>query len=180
MEQVVLYREIQYLRQKLITALIAISFLLPVIIVAVAYVAENKSGTPTVQSIDKQSELVASLIFTLALGIAVFLLFRYSNLKLEVRTDGFYYKYFPFHLSVHKILTNDVSKVYIRDFSPLGEYGGWGIRYGFAKRGKGYIVSGKTGLQFELKNGKKILFTTTDPRQMEAAVNRIFLHGNKI
>jgi hypothetical protein len=49
----------------------------------------------------------------------------------------------------------EIEKISVREYSPLFEYGGWGIRRG--KSGRAYNVKGNIGLQLVLKNGKKIL-----------------------
>lgn len=60
-----------------------------------------------------------------------------------------------------KISWDNIEEAYIRDYKPLLEYGGWGVRYGFGGRGVAYSVGGgRKGLQLKLKNGQKILIGT--------------------
>ncbi|SDL02555.1 hypothetical protein SAMN04487898_11451 [Pedobacter sp. ok626] len=66
-----------------------------------------------------------------------------------------------------------IDKYYIRTYSPLGEYGGWGIRYSMSGQGMAYNVSGNKGLQLELNNGKKILIGTNNPTELEAALTKL-------
>ncbi|MES2389410.1 MAG: hypothetical protein V4543_15515, partial [Bacteroidota bacterium] len=63
------------------------------------------------------------------------------------------------------------AKAYIRTYSPMGEYGGWGIRYGINK-GWLYNVSGNMGLQLELLDGKKVLIGTRKPDEIIAALRK--------
>ncbi len=46
-----------------------------------------------------------------------------------------------------------------------------GIRYG--PKGTAYNVSGKIGLQLELKNGKKILIGTRKPEEIENLLHHL-------
>jgi hypothetical protein len=64
-------------------------------------------------------------------------------------------------LGRRRISWKNIEKAYIRDYKPLMEYGGWGIRYGFGNKGMAYSLGGgNKGLQLELNNGKKILVGT--------------------
>ena len=96
----------------------------------------------------------------LALFVAVWV---YFSLKLEVwiDQDGIHYRYFPMIWKNKLISRQEIQRYEIRKYSPLFDYGGWGIRYGFGmKWGKAYNVSGNIGLQLYLTNGKKVLFGT--------------------
>jgi hypothetical protein len=53
-------------------------------------------------------------------------------------------------------------------YSPLRDYGGWGIRYG--SKGKAYNVSGNRGVRLELSNGKRLLFGSQRPEELSEAV----------
>lgn len=103
----------------------------------------------------------AMLIFTTLapFGFAT-LLFRILKLETEINEEGFTYRFFPFHLSKKEIKWADAEKVYTREYRPLLEYGGWGIKGLVSSNGRAYNVSGNKGLQFELKSGKKVLFGT--------------------
>jgi len=50
----------------------------------------------------------------------------------------------------------DIEKFKALEYSPLKEYGGWGIKYGF--KGKAYNVSGNKGVKIFLNNGTNIMF----------------------
>jgi hypothetical protein len=84
-------------------------------------------------------------------------------MKLEVwiDQDGFHYRFFPIVFKEKLISKAEIQQCEIRKYSAILDYGGWGLRRGIGRKwGKGYIVSGDTGLQLYLTNGKKVLFTT--------------------
>jgi len=54
-------------------------------------------------------------------------------------------------------------------YSPISDYGGWGIRYGSI--GKAYNVSGNRGVQLELLNGERILIGSQKPEELAAAID---------
>ena len=76
--------------------------------------------------------------------IAIGVLFLLSKLETEVRSDGLYVRFFPFHIHFKRFTTDDLGEYYARRYKPLREYGGWGIRYG--RKGKAYNVSGNKGV----------------------------------
>lgn len=98
------------------------------------------------------------LIFTMILT-----LWYYYVMKLEVwiDQDGIHYRFFPVIFKNKFISKEEILRFEIRKHNAIIEYGGRGIRLGVGRKwGRGYIVSGTTGLQLYLKNGKKVLFGT--------------------
>lgn len=101
------------------------------------------------------------------------MLWGYFKLKLEVwiDQDGIHYRFFPLIRKNRLISKAEIQRFEIRKYNPIIDYGGWGVRFGLgmklkfnfglgSKWGKAYIVSGNTGLQLYLTNGKKVLFGT--------------------
>ena len=71
----------------------------------------------------------------------------------EVKNDAIHIRFFPLKREV--IPFSEIAKCDARQYSPIKEYGGWGIRYG--TKGIAYNVSGDRGVQLELTNGKRLL-----------------------
>ena len=88
--------------------------------------------------------------------IAIPLIFYFFELRTFVTKEGLHYQFFPFHLKKHLIKLDEIEKIEALQYKPLGDYGGWGIRYGF--KGKAYNVSGNKGVKVHLTNKKNILF----------------------
>lgn len=107
----------------------------------------------------------------LILGVILPWFFYSLKLITLVKSDGVYYRFMPLHFSYCNIAFTDIQKCEIRSYNPIMEYGGWGIRYGF--HGKAYNVSGDKGIQFELKNGKRILLGTQKPEEFFQAINSL-------
>lgn len=105
--------------------------------------------------------------------ILIIVLFFLTKLSTQIKTDGIYLKFFPFHWSYKYYSKDMISKCYVRTYSPLGEYGGWGLRYSISGHGMAYNVSGNKGLQLELNNGKKILIGTNKPSDLEEALVKL-------
>jgi hypothetical protein len=84
-------------------------------------------------------------------------------------------RFIPFHLKEIFIAWNQLDECYIRTYSPLGEYGGWGIKYGLGGAGKVYNVSGNQGLQLVFKDGARLLIGTQKPLELQEIINKLDL-----
>ena len=117
------YREVQYFRQVWLWVIIlAIS-----IFVIYAMVQQLILGRPFG---DHPASDVGILIIGVIIGFALPIFLFTSKLVTEVRKDGLYFRFFPFHLSLHKVLFQDLKRYEVRTYNGVKEYGGWGIRYG--------------------------------------------------
>ena len=105
------------------------------------------------------------------LTIGIVALFIVLKLETKVRSDGLYVRYFPFHFKFKKINPEDLTEYSARQYSPLREYGGWGIKCG--KGGKAYNVSGDRGLQLVFNNGKRLLIGSQKADELEQAMRSV-------
>ena len=108
------------------------------------------------------------IIFWLLFGIGLPALLLYARLITEVRNDGIYIRFVPFHFSFHKIAFEELKSFEVRKYNALREYGGWGIRYG--PQGKAYNVGGNRGMQLELVDRKRILIGSQRPEEFLAVL----------
>lgn len=106
--------------------------------------------------------VIVSIVVSLLL-LALFLLFR---LDTQIRHSGIYVRFFPLHTKYKLYSWSTISRLYIRKYAPLKEFGGWGVRYG--SNGKAYNISGNDGLQIEFANGKQLLIGTGKPEELSA------------
>jgi hypothetical protein len=96
-------------------------------------------------------------------GIAFPLFFLALKMTTEVRRDALYVRFVPGH---HRIIRlEEIKSAEVREYRPLRDYGGWGIRYS-AKQGMAYNVSGTKGVQLELTSGKRILIGSQEPDRL--------------
>ena len=105
----------------------------------------------------------STLEMAVALIIPIFLFVL--NLETEISKEGISVRFFPFHLKKKFFSWDEIAKAEVREYSPLLEYGGWGIRRG--KSGVAYNVKGNMGLQLVLKSGKKILIGTQKAEELK-------------
>ena len=118
----------------------------------------------------ESSELVIALSVVI-LAPAIIFLFK---LKTRIDEKGIHYRFIPFHLKTQLIPWSDIDKIYVRNYDPISEYGGWGIKGGSLwnkKKGTAVNVKGDVGIQLELKNNKKLLIGTQLRNQVENTID---------
>jgi hypothetical protein len=85
-----------------------------------------------------------------------------TQMTTEVTSGAIYVGFTPFGKKC--IPKEDIEQAYVRTYSPLGEFGGWGYRMG--RKGIAFNVSGDQGLQLVLRDGKQILIGTQRPEEL--------------
>ncbi len=118
---------------------------------------------------------MSNLELLIATGLTIILTILIVNFRLDttIRMDGIYVRFFHFHLKFKHYTWDSLTKSFVRQYSPLIEYGGWGLRIGLFGKGTAYNVSGNKGLQLEFKNNKKLLIGTNKPDELTATLNKI-------
>jgi len=119
-------------------------------------------------SFEKLKEIYFAPIFGILLPYIVVYFVTQNSLSLTVNDIGISYRYWPF-TKLRTISWTQIKSIYLRKYDALGEYGGWGVKHRlwFKFRDKAYIFNDKnTGLQVELSNGKKILFSTNKSEEL--------------
>lgn len=101
---------------------------------------------------------------------ATTLLIPLIHLDTKIDQHAIRVRLFPFHLRQRIYPWEQIQSAAIRKYSPLGEFGGWGLRYGGKSKGWAYNIKGDRGLQIVLNDGKRILIGTSDPDAMERAI----------
>ncbi|USZ68211.1 DUF6141 family protein [Halorussus salilacus] len=149
METEVLFRETQTYRQPWLWGLLALRPALTLVGLA--------RGTRT--RADAARELASFLGVALLLGT--------TRLTTEVRDDGVYLKFEPFHRSFRRIPLEDIEEFEAAGYSPL-RYGGWGFRW--TPSSVAYTVSGRSGVVFDRTNGRSVYVGSDRPDELLAAV----------
>jgi hypothetical protein len=112
----------------------------------------------------------------LYMGLAVMLImtlfFASFKLETEIKEDGIYYRFFPVQMKMRKLLWSDLSKIYVRQYKPIREYGGWGMRIGW-RSGRALNMRGNKGIQLVKKDGKRILIGTMKMDEAEAVLKKL-------
>ena len=163
-----IFKEEQRFTQTWLKVLLATSIIVPIIIVTKEYLEENSKVTT--------NEFVLTLV-----GITVSIAFIFFfKLKTRIDEKGIHYQFSPFHLKMKIIKWKEIKKVHVRNYDPISEYGGWGLKGGSfwnKEKGKCVNISGDIGIQVEFKNGKKLLIGT---QKKEDTTSVLKTYNNKI
>lgn len=163
-----IFKEEQRFTQTWLKILLAISVIISIIVVTKEYLEENSKITT--------NEFMLTLL-GISISVAFILFFK---LKTRIDEIGIYYQFSPFHLKMKIIQWKDIKKVHVRNYDPIREYGGWGLKGGFfwnKEKGKCVTISGDIGIQIEFKNAKKLLIGA---QKKEEAKNVLKRYQNKI
>ena len=104
------------------------------------------------------------LVIAFGLGFPAFALV--VRLVTEVKPGLLSVRLIPFR--VNRIRVQEIQSAGARRYSPLREFGGWGIRIG--RDGRAYNAYGNRGVQLTLADGSRILIGTQRPEELLAAL----------
>jgi hypothetical protein len=113
--------------------------------------------------------MILILIFAGVL-FPIFLLL--ARLTVEVRKNGLFVRYSPLHLHFINVSLETVIDAQTVTFSPLGDFGGWGIRYG--EGGKAYTMNGNRGIRLTYADGHWLLIGSLRSEELEMAIRTIW------
>jgi len=118
---------------------------------------------------DESSAAIIVFVFVI-FGILFPVWFLIMRLETEVRDLFLSYRLYPLHIAWREVPAREIASVEAVTYSPILEYGGWGMRIG--RRGRAYNVSGNRGVFICKKNGKCFLLGSQRPDELAAALEK--------
>lgn len=115
-------------------------------------------------------------IIWVVFGIGFPIFFLNFGMTTELREDGIRIRFFPFYR--RRIDLKDIQSFEVKDYHPLRDYGGWGVRSS-PKNGMAYNVSGNRGVKLELKDGKRVLIGSQEPERLANMLGGILQRARK-
>lgn len=167
----VLFREKQRFNQLWIWILIIGSTLITVIPFASGLHQQLILKEPWGNNPMSDTSLIIFSLSTFALMFGIIILFCILRLETVITEDTITVKYFPFIRKGRFIKADEISDIYVREYNPVSEYGGWGIK-GTSKN-RCYNTRGKLGIQIILNSGNKILIGTQKKEMAKAIVKKV-------
>lgn len=128
-------------------------------------------GEPWGNNPAETGTLYLILFFELILMGGIILLIYKMRLKVEIKSDGFWFSFPPLAGKRRCIKKEEIAGFEVHTYHPVSEYGGWGIRG--SRKNKAYNISGNVGVQLVLKNGRKVLFGTQESQAIEYAMKKM-------
>ena len=118
---------------------------------------------------------MSNLELLITAGLTILLTILFVNFRLEtiIKKDGIYVRFFPFHLKFKHFAWEKLTKSFVRQYAPISEFGGWGLRFALFGKRKAFNVSGNKGLQLEFTDNEKLLIGTNKAEELSAVLNEI-------
>lgn len=161
----IIYREVQRPKQLWVFILISLNILfmwywfIKQIILGVPVGNNSASDTFTI-------------VFWIIFGVIIpFIYFILVKLIIEVRYDGLYIKFQPFHFKFQHFPTKYILRYEAITYSPLKRFGGWGIRYN-SKNETAYNMIGNKGIELKVKNDVFVV-GSQNPEELKESLDLI-------
>lgn len=100
----------------------------------------------------------------------IILLFVFIKLETTIDSQGINVRFTHTGIFKRHYNWNEISDCYVRKYSPISEFGGWGVRG--SGDTKAYNVSGNMGIQIITKDQKKFLIGTNKPEKAAMVIIR--------
>jgi len=154
------FLEKQKFTQAWLWLLMAVSMIAPLVIIIKEYSKENSDITFSTLLL-----IIAGFLLPIGLILSFTLITRIDE-------KGIHYQFKPFYIKFKTIEWKELKEAFVREYDPISEYGGWGLKGGFFRsKGKAVNVSGTTGLQLIFKNNKKLLIGTQKGNEVNQTLN---------
>lgn len=161
----ILFREVQRFRQPVLWLVLAGTLLATVGGFGGLMASDVAHGLPWPQW---PLVICGGLSVLLVLGMGG--LFWAARLVVEVRPGGLYLRFSPFHRSFRQVPLEGVTACRAVTYSPVREYGGWGIKPALRGDGKAYNVSGNRGVRLEYADGRHLLIGSQRAEELAQTV----------
>ncbi|HET8753965.1 MAG TPA: hypothetical protein VFM59_06345, partial [Salinimicrobium sp.] len=112
------------------------------------------------QEIQTPWKIILALFIIMLLSLIFFF-----KLKTTIDTTGISARFGGGNIFFRQYKWQEISECYVREYRPLTEYGGWGIR-GIGKP-EAYTTSGKYGIQIISISGEQFLIGTQKPDEVK-------------
>tara|TARA_B110000438_G_scaffold273098_1_gene292235 strand:- start:1311 stop:1784 length:474 start_codon:yes stop_codon:yes gene_type:complete len=152
--KIILFKENQKFNQKWLWIILFLAAITPILILI----------------LDEGFKLDTSNFVLISMMLLPLFLIYFTELRVEISRESLKYQFYPFHLKVYEIKHDEIETYDQITYSPLKDYGGWGINH--TVKGSAYNISGNKGVKMILKNGKKILFGSQKAKEFYEALNQ--------
>jgi hypothetical protein len=169
----ILFKEEQRFNQWWIWLLLIFTFAVSVVPIWYGFFKQITTGVPWGDNPTSDTGLAIIGVFTTLLMAGILIIFKTTCLYIEIRDTGIHFRYPPLVRKWRIVSKDEIERYTVGKYSPIGEYGGYGVRRSYGKYGRAYNVSGNLGLRLYLKNGKVILFGTQRTQAISAAMQKM-------
>ena len=163
------FREVQYVHQNWIARLAMLVILPGWLLGLYGFVQQIILGKTFGDNPSSDEGLIISTLLSSVVVLGLIWLVGFSKLETQILDEGIGMYFSPF-TSQRIYPWDEIQSADIRTYKPIQEYGDWGWRRGWGRKGQAYNVSGNKGLQLVFKDGRRILIGTQRPDELEQAI----------
>jgi len=102
-------------------------------------------------------------------GLALLLFLLYGGLRITLDREGLRVRLGVVGLPLYRLRWAEIVSAEVVEFSPLRDFGGWGIRLN-AEGTWGFFYRGNKGVLIRRSNGRKVLLGSDDPARLLAVI----------
>lgn len=99
--------------------------------------------------------------------VSIFILF-YGGMRVSVTPERLSVRFGIFGVPLLNIPFGSILSVKEASFNPIGDFGGWGIRYSLSKKTWAYILYGSRGVELKSAAGKTYVIGSDDANRLAA------------
>lgn len=111
--------------------------------------------------------VVLILMFALSIGLLT------VKLKTHINKEGVFVRFTLFQSAYKFYDWQAVESWEVKQYNPLGRYGGWGYRRAFVKKKVAYSMYGRWGLELNFIDGRQVVIGTQQKEEMERLLNQL-------
>ena len=122
---------------------------------------------------DPLSDTWLIILSFIVIPLMIFLIWLFYVMTLTVKVDSekIFIRFYP--IMKREVLVSDISTFEKKEFNPIIDFGGWGLRYSIRWKTTGYIMKGKVGVHIHLKNGKNLLISSERANELYRVLKEI-------
>lgn len=96
----------------------------------------------------------------------------FVKLITEVRRDGLYIRFVPFHVHYRSFMLKDLISYKSITYSPLKRFGGWGLRFNLEGE-TAYNMDGNQGIELKLRKNQTVVVGSRHPEELVKALDKV-------
>jgi len=146
---------------------------LPIFLISIPFIFTYLGILPPKNNVSSNNLLFIATV-TIGSVISFFIWFIILQLKTNINKEGIQVHFFGIPFAKKNINWSEIQSIAIVKYSPLSDYGGWGVRYSLTGNGWCYNVSGSDGIKLIRTNGKPLLIGTQQKEEAEKIINLYF------
>lgn len=162
-----LFEEVQYLRDFRIILYLKL-LILCIVIGSFIHSIYEIAFTP--DQVNMNEFIMLNIVHAFTFSFLCTLIFI-CRLVTQVNPKGLSVRFIPFHFRMKEIDLKNIKHIEAKQYRPIMEYGGWGIRMGWKK--KAYNVHGNKGVEILYKDDRKLLIGSQRADELTEAIKSI-------